>query len=110
MVVVSNKSCCLSLNGLNLTDGLFGPGVFQYAMDKRINLQFKSRALNLDYLSVFCTFATNVKMKGPHKMSVITFRFSTVCSEAIQRPVDTHSEGESSHFVIASQTHPPESN
>ena len=86
---------------------------------KKSLLQYRSRAQNLEFLSVFCTFVTNAKVKEPHEMPMIIFNLSdqfvflladlqlaTVCShsrEANTRLVGTHIEDESSHRVITSK-------
>ena len=44
--------------------------------NSRLNLPFRSRAPNLKYLSVFCTFVTNAQGKEPDKIPVITLNLS----------------------------------
>ena len=84
--------------------------------DNTVNLQFRSRAPNLEHLSVFCSalhLVTNAKVKGSHDVSMITFNlvrsisflfcrplFVLTRGRQIQSPVGTENEGESSHFAM----------
>ena len=47
--------------------------------DLLVNLRFRSRVFNLEFLSVFCSvciFVTSARVKRPHKMSKVTFNLS----------------------------------